>query len=74
MKNKQLPVRWSENAENDLDNIFEYIKKDSEKQALKVIAKIRNITKGLNLMPEKHQKESNFEDKQRDIRYFPIQL
>jgi toxin ParE1/3/4 len=72
MKSKNLPVRWSENAENDLNQIFEYIKQDSIKQALKVVKDIKKITNGLNSMPEKFPQDPIFRFSGRNIRFCPI--
>jgi len=73
MKTGKLPVRWSENAENDLDNIFSFVNnRDGENRALKLITKIKNSTKNINIFSEKYPKELNCNALNRNIRFYPL--
>ncbi len=72
MKNKKLTVYISENAENELEDIFEHIAIDSKRQARKVVNEIKVKIKDLNIMPEKFPKEPNSMNPGRNVRFFPI--
>jgi len=72
MKSKKLPVEFSVKAETDIIEIFEFIAKHSISSALKVIRKLKNSTRDLNVMPEKYPKYSNLINSDRNVRCYPI--
>jgi plasmid stabilization system protein ParE len=54
--NKKLfQIFWSTDAEENLKNIYEHIKQDSQQNAEKVIANIIKLSKALSFSPLRYQ-------------------
>lgn len=55
-------VFWRKQASNDLEAIFDYIKKESPQNALMVFHKIYELANSLVVFPEKYPIEPTFND------------
>ena len=57
VKQKKLPIRWDKLAKENLDQIFDFIAKDSISAARYVKKELVNLAGSLNDFPEKYSKE-----------------
>lgn len=55
VKQKLFTVHWSRDAEENLRDIFNYIREDSPKNAAKVVTGIINLSKSLSYSPRHFQ-------------------
>ena len=71
---KTYDVLLTEQAEKDLDGIFEYIAFVLEEfeNAKRQIARIQKAIEGLETMPERHKAYENGSWKNRNTHYFPV--
>jgi plasmid stabilization system protein ParE len=65
---KKLPVRWSPKAIQRLDNIYEYIAKDSESAAKYVKKSLIQLGGSLGHFPEKYSREEYLIDEPQNYR------
>lgn len=62
-------VFWSDEAIVSIQNIYDYIVKDSPQNADLVVDTLFDLGDNLNIFPEKNPKEPTFNDEA--IRFFP---
>lgn len=63
-------IIWTYTAKQSLDKIYEYIKKDSKKNAKKVKNEIVNTVTELKILPEKYPKEFYLDQEKGNFRFF----
>ena len=68
MKKKKLPIRWDRLAKNNLDNIYDYIARDSVMAARKVKKELIKFARSLNDFPEKFSVEEYLADEPENFR------
>jgi len=63
-----VKINWTEQAEADLKEVFDFIAKDSKKYAHFQISKLRNCTKALKKQPYIGKRNEEFgDDKVREL-------
>jgi len=62
-----MKVIWTKRASKSLENIFDYIAKNSEKRAFDVVFEIKEHAENLVIFPEKYQLE-DYIDKSKNVR------
>jgi plasmid stabilization system protein ParE len=65
---KKLPIRWDKLAKESLDDIYEYIRKESPQNARKVKKALVKLVSTLNHFPEKYSREEFLEDEPENYR------
>lgn len=68
VKQKKLPIRWAEQAKENLDQIYDYIAKDSITSARHVKKSLVELAHSLNDFPEKYSKEEFLADEPENYR------
>ncbi len=68
VKKKNLLILWDRKAKEHIDEIYEYIAKDSTDAAIYVKKKLVELAHSLNDFPEKYSKEEYLADEPEDYR------
>jgi len=66
---KKLPIRWDKLAKDNLDNIYNYIAKESKPTAIKVKKELINLAHSLNDFPEKFPIEEHLANESENFRF-----